>query len=1205
MRKLITYLTALFLAASCMAELEPGGTATGDSLEGAPVMITFSVPDIPLLPATKSLEEGDGDITDTPYLDPEKMYVVVCGGSQSIKYIRKAKLKGEPIQNYEIPPDKYPLPEGDRHVTLYEFEVELELSDFERTIHILGNVDENQLITGSYAYNSLPNMLSYDNKQAYWQRISVPYIKAQIDPETNKPKTQDGRYVPTDETKGFFQYIPLIRNFAKIQVTNAAESFQLHSYAVIFFPEKGSVAPYRSNEPVKENRFDFNPPSGYLLSGYERSTFDELDSGIQYLGNMPTGVALSDVIPPASEFEDPSSSGGRVLKYDPTDTDSGFYIYERGVPTDKIGPTFIIICGKFEKEDTFYYYRLDLMESKVEGTQTVSKYYPIYRNFRYNIQLHRISSEGVLTPELAAVSSGAEDISADVSMRHLSDISNGTTRLVVEPFMTRTYSGPSEDGYYELFTRFFNNVYSDVPNLLTAAVKVELEPMTDGSDDILILYDGNGNRVPKRGFFFPEAATVGGVPGIRTIHFDTVDPLDETKTQKIKITGHNPGNHQDLRLYREVEITLQKKQPLTVSCTNPVQAITNSPITVEITIPAELPESMFPLEFIVEPEAKSLTPDTSKNINMPVVSGKSIATTESAFTDSPTFYYIRTLTWDEFTGLPVTGDKRTFNCYFKTNREFNATSIWVYNEYFSKGSTSFKNKLPLNLSGPESVLAVEDTPVALALSIHSGLQKDMFPMRFIVEPEDETLTLDITKGVDMHIEVGRSIATDAADFKDTYVYQFIRTLSWEEYSSLPVNENLRTFYCYFKTSAKESATTIWAFNENFFKASTSFNNTASLTLSCTASVPEVEGSPLKLEISTYSALPESLFPLTFYIKPDAMTITPAAPAPGTDPVTIIDPDDASRFIRILEWDEYTNLPVIGEKRTFSCDFTTTEKKSATTIWVSNELFITAKVSFHNDNYFWVKAVGQCTVKLNYSDLQYKIDDGTWNTYDKNATITLNAGQKVSFKATKTIDRTNDNAFNCTGGDFKVGGNFASLLVDDDYPDEGAGKTGDRFINFFKGHKNLIDASELELPMTTLIANAYKSMFDSCTSLEHGPQILPATELGNTCYRNMFYNCSSLEDTPELPATALVSGCYQRMFYGCSKVNYIKMLGKEDYSDDAFFSDNTNWCAGVAATGELWLDPSLRTAVEARTTWGKIVPSGWTVKYIGIDDVEQP
>ena len=115
MRKWIVYLlTALFLAVSCVSEFEQEGSAVDDSLEGAPVTITFSVPDISVLPATKSsLEEGDGNITDTPFLDPEKMYLVVCGGSQSIKYIRKAKLV-EIEENVEIPEDKYPLSEGDR-----------------------------------------------------------------------------------------------------------------------------------------------------------------------------------------------------------------------------------------------------------------------------------------------------------------------------------------------------------------------------------------------------------------------------------------------------------------------------------------------------------------------------------------------------------------------------------------------------------------------------------------------------------------------------------------------------------------------------------------------------------------------------------------------------------------------------------------------------------------------------------------------------------------------------------------------------------------------------------------------------------------------------------------------------------------------------------------------------------------------------------
>ena len=809
MRRLTAYLTALLLAVSCVAELEQGGAPVGTSLEGAPVTITFSVPDIPVLPATKTLATGDGDITGTPYLDPDMMYLVVCGGSQSIKYIRKATLVGTE-ENAEIPADKYPLSEGDRHTTLYTFSVQLEISDFGRTIHILGNVDENQLISGTYSYQSLPNMLSFDNKQAYWQKLYVPYIKAKIDTDTQEPiKLPNGSYMPDDATLAFFQYVPLIRNFAKIQVSNASENFKLHSYAVIYYPERGSVVPYRSNEPVAVNRFDFNPPAGYQFSGYEKSTFEQLETDIEYPGNMPAGVALSDVIPPASEFEDPSTSYGRVLLYDENDTESGFYVYERGVPNDRIGPTFIIICGKFEDDDNYYYYRLDLMESKVEGTQTVSRYYPIYRNFRYNIQLHRISSEGVHTPELAAVSSGAEDISADVSMRHLSDISNGTTRLVVEPFMTRTYSGPADEGYfYELYARFFNDVYSDAPNLNTAAVRVELEPMTDGSDDILILYDGNGNRVPTRGFFFPEAATVGGVEGIRTIRFNTVEPLDETKTQKIKITGHNPGNHQDLRLYREVEITLQKKQPLTVTCADRVWPVTGTPITVAVTIPSELPESMFPLDFIVEPEAGTLTPDTSYDINLPVGSGRSIATTESTYKDTPAFFYTRTLTWEEFSNLAASEGQRTFYCYFKSTQASSATAIWVYNEYFHKGSASFVNTQPLTATCTDPVPDVVGAPVTVGITIPDGMPQSMFPLVFTLEPDDPTLATDTSKGIDMPVSSGR----------------FTRTLSWSDYSALAASGGSRTFFCYFLTTRTDSATTIRVSNEYFNPVSVSFIN---------------------------------------------------------------------------------------------------------------------------------------------------------------------------------------------------------------------------------------------------------------------------------------------------------------------------------------------------------------------------------------------
>ena len=690
MKRLTLYLLLLLAAVACVPGLEPG-MPSGASLEGAPVTVRFSVPDVGVGAPTKGVDGTDGKITEDPYLDPDRMYLVVCGVSQSIKYIRKATLVSV-TPDYEIPEAYYPPIEGDRVTNLYTFEVQLEISDTERTIHFLANIDENQLETGTRSYQTLPALLSYERKQAYWQKLYLPFVKAKIDETTHQPVMVDGSYVADDATQELMRYIPLVRNFAKLQVTNEAENFELHSYAVINFPTRGSVTPYRSNAPNGLAAFDFNPPSGYRFSGYERNDFETLETTLEYPGNLPAGIALDDFIPPASAFINPATSDGRVIAYDGTDPDLGFYIYERGIPTEQLLPTFIIICGKFEEDDNWYFYRLDLMESKVEDGTTQSRYYPIYRNFRYNIQMNRISSEGLLTPEAAANSSLVKDISADISMRHLSDISNGTTRLVVEPFMKRTYSGPSPDGYYELMARFYNDVYSDVPNTVLGTVRVELEPMADGSEDILILYDDYGNPLPSGSYFFPAAVNYGEVEGVRLIHFNTKEPGDETKTQKIKIIGHNPGNDPDLRLYREVEITLQNRQTMLLSCIDPLPATLSTSQVLSVEIPSGLPESMFPLDFIVEPEHMTLTPDNSHSINMPVVSGKSIATMDAVYRDSPAFQFIRTLTWSEYENLPVSDGRRKFQCFFKPNRPLSATTIWVYNEFFHKARVSFENE---------------------------------------------------------------------------------------------------------------------------------------------------------------------------------------------------------------------------------------------------------------------------------------------------------------------------------------------------------------------------------------------------------------------------------------------------------------------------------------------------------------------------------
>lgn len=965
MKRLFCYLIAVIALVSCSSDIGPVGHDMDASLEGKPVTITFAVPNVCMTPSTKTLDDGDGLIADDPYLDPTRLYVVACGYSQSIKYIRKAEQvldenTHQPVISTalasEIP--GYPLTDatGSEIITLYHFQVQLDLSDSERTIHFLGNIDENQLITGSYSYQVLPSLLSYEGKQAYWQMVSVDKIHPLLD-GNNQPVIKNGSYLPDASTAAYFQYVPLIRNYAKIQVTDAtdpADGFELFSYAVIYYPKRGSVVPYRYNASDYHEAFNFNTPENYRFSGYEKCNFTTLDETLDYRGNMPAGIAFDHDIPDASLFEHPENSGGRVIRYDKTKPDQGFYVFERGVPTTTMDPTYVIIRGRFGNSD-YYYYRLDLMETKMVNYESIYQYYPIYRNFKYNIQLNRISSQGVSTPEAAANSSGAEDISADISMRHLGDISNGISRLVVEPYMSRTNPIANDDGYCYLYARFFDDVNSADPNMDWGAVTVELEHMEDNSDDILVVYDDQEHEVHGGGFFYPEAQTVGGVPGFRVIRFKTKNNvLDETKTQKIKITGRNQYSYEQYPLYREVEITLQNKQTMTVSCNPEVSLQPGSSQVLNITIPAGLPTSMFPLSFTIEAEAKSLTPDNNiAGNNLPVVSGLSISDNPE-YAGRQTFQFVRTLTLDEYNDLPVNEGQCTFSCYFKTNRSVSATTIWVYNEYFYKGVASFQNP------------------------------------------------------------------------------------------TVPTNQ--------------------------------------------------------------------------FYIQ------------------------------------------AVDEK---------------------------------------------CFVRIVQSDLEYKLDDENWQPYTSGSSIPIERDHKVSFKSTKTIKAWNGSKFYCyrngssntsRNGKFKVGGNIASLIVGDNYETQGSGQTGFSFLDFFKGHTGLTDASELLLPMTTLSNSCYKSMFDGCTSLKKAPAILPATTLANTCYRNMFYGCSSLVEAPELPAETITNDCYQRMFYGCSSLKLIKMNSKE-YKSGAFYSREDDvdywWAGGVAAEGEIWLNP----AIKDKDGYWNMIPAGWTVKSL--------
>ena len=190
-----------------------------------------------------------------------------------------------------------------------------------------------------------------------------------------------------------------------------------------------------------------------------------------------------------------------------------------------------------------------------------------------------------------------------------------------------------------------------------------------------------------------------------------------------------------------------------------------------------------------------------------------------------------------------------------------------------------------------------------------------------------------------------------------------------------------------------------------------------------------------------------------------------------------------------------------------------------------------------DNYLTIVALEDgLSVSLSKS-CQYCINgDGNWKSLIAGTTTNaISTGQTLSFKGNLTP------TLNTGIGTFSISkkcnlkGNVMSMLFGDNAATNTSlsGK-GYAFYKLFYNCTNIVDASELLLPATTLDINCYAYMFYNCTNLTSAPE-LPATTLANYCYSYMLWGCTSLTTAPELPATTLDSNCYTKMFYGCTSL----------------------------------------------------------------------
>jgi hypothetical protein len=224
--------------------------------------------------------------------------------------------------------------------------------------------------------------------------------------------------------------------------------------------------------------------------------------------------------------------------------------------------------------------------------------------------------------------------------------------------------------------------------------------------------------------------------GWRTITITTKNPSANVRSQYLRITGTvGAGTEDESALFRNVTYTMLSKQTMTVSC-NPekVQKIAGELMEVGITIPKNLPASMFPLKFYIESDALSLTPDNGRteeilrDNNLPVISGASIIPGHT----ETTFKYVRTLSKTDYDKLCQAskfsgGNTVTLSCFFKTNKAESASTVYVENEYFNQANDNFRNFYVKQFTNLEFTNGVPTTAMAGAPFTFSMDTNDALP----------------------------------------------------------------------------------------------------------------------------------------------------------------------------------------------------------------------------------------------------------------------------------------------------------------------------------------------------------------------------------------------------------------------------------------------------------------------------------------------
>lgn len=448
--------------------------------------------------------------------------------------------------------------------SIVKFRVKLSAADKPKVLHLIALPKDEELSVGyGLEANIIPHLGVSFGTEAYWRRIEFP--------DGYCTEAPDGTWAPDASLIQKLTRVPLIRNFAKISFSCTDPNFQLKGFAVMNMPQAGTIAPWNSRTLTFPAYLDSN---GKMLS------YDVLKNN--YSGILPAGTG----------FDNQVSGIAPVLTPEPK------YLYERPYSRDR--STFVIFYGRRKGATADNYYKLDIGKPDASG---VFRQYNILRNFDFHFTLTKVDKNGETSAEKAIEGIVSNNFSFALDMSNLHNMSDGHQIVYVNK--NQFYLTNAEEEEEVIFQyKYYNITDKKYYNFDDNVTFVGLEP---GPVIKSVKFSNSNDK-----------------DNWRTVTITCYKASIETKTQEFSIVNHNG-------LGRTIELTLHQKWELkelreyggkymTWDATTPDRSIAGAgdkaPLTIFFDLPNDLPETVFPITFLIESDLQNIDNDPSGNMGV-------------------------------------------------------------------------------------------------------------------------------------------------------------------------------------------------------------------------------------------------------------------------------------------------------------------------------------------------------------------------------------------------------------------------------------------------------------------------------------------------------------------------------------------------------------------------------------------------------------